>query len=214
MKTWSQAAKDEFPEDEDEFEESICLMKARLEEIILDESHKYRTEYFLTGYESAYKIIASWLKDLRDFKDVYDETNKEAYMEIRMLLDENSDETTKEEVAFMLLEKSIPEEERLTDTERGLYARLWMLEWFHDVHFGLKPYSDLFQEGEYTQDNYEQWVEDWTSYERLDLYSLCADVYEYLNMEQPEDFQKFAKGYVEQFDLPRSFFAFLEERKV
>lgn len=209
MRTWKQAANDEFPDDEDEFEESISLMKARLEEIILDESHRYRTEYFLTGYESAYKIISAWFNDLRMFKDVYGEADRETYMEMRILLDESSDETTKEEVAFTLLEKSIPEEP--TETEVSLYSHLWMLRWLHDVAFKLRHYDDLFQEGEYTEDNIDQWFEDWVDYERLNLYSLCADVYEYLNTES--SFQEFAKNYVALYDLPRSFFALLEERK-
>lgn len=206
---WEEAAEREFPEDEDEFEESISLMKTHLEEIIMTESHKYRTEYFLTGYESAYKIINGWFNDIRAFKDVYNDTNKETYMEICMLLDEDSNETTKEEVAFMLLEKSIPEQ--LTRIERSLYAHLWMLKWLHDVEFKLRPYDDLFREGEYTRDNHKQWVEDWVSYDRLDLYSLCADVYGYLNKES--SFQEVAKHYIAQLDLPRSFFALLEERR-
>lgn len=209
MVTWSQAAKDEFPEDEDEFEESICLMKARLEEIILDESHKYRTEYFLTGYESAYKIINGWFNRLRAFENVYDEVNKETYAEMCILLDKNSDETAKEETAFTLLEKSIPEE--LTEVERSLYVQLWYLKWAHDVVLKLRRYDDLFHEGEYTKENLTQWWEDWVSYERLDLYCLCAEVYEYLHLES--SFQKGARNYVDQLDIPRSFFALLEERK-
>lgn len=201
----------QFPADEDEFEESVAEMKEQLESILFDENHRFRTEYFLRGYDSAYRICCSWFNEIRSFSSVYDTVDKETYLDMRYLLCDQISEETKKEYEAFLLEKTIPE--KITDVERTLYYNLWLLRWSHDVLFGLRPYDESFQEDEYTPENIEQWEQDWVSYDRLELFTLCCEIYDYLYTDENEQFREFARGYIEKQDLATSFFAFFEERK-
>lgn len=205
---WEIAYQIEFPRDKEEFETIVIDIRNYLRQMLFA-NNIYKTEYFLTGYESAYKIVNAWYKRIANFEDVYSSANKEIFLHLKMLLDDDADEDTQEQEAFELLYFTIPEQ--LNEVEANLFSHFWILKWYHDVFFSLKPYSEDFREGEYTLENIEQWRRDYVSADKVALHCLLAEVYEYVHLDQPKDFKDFVLDYLEKHNLRKSFFVLTEE---